>query len=149
VESNLRFTSKRLDVTGNYAFYDTTKNEIPNYALPDHSKLLLGAPAHRVNVIANVKLTPRISVNPSASYYSARYAFTMSGLGEQKYDPVTICNINLRMKDLVWNGLELDLGVHDIFNEKLEFLPGYNSGKGALPGPSRAITTKLGYTYKF
>ncbi len=149
VESDLRFRHKWVDVTANYAFYDVTKNEIPNYALPNQPDLLLGAPAHRANLIANVKLTRRVSLNPSASYYSKHYAFTMSGLGEQKYDPVTICNINLRMKDLGWRGLGLDLGVHDIFDEGTDYLPGYNNGKGVLPGPSRAVMAKLGYSYKF
>lgn len=149
VESDIRFRHKKVDLTANYAFYDVTKNEIPNYALPDHPNLLLGAPAHRVNVIANVKITRRTSLNPSASYYSKRYAFVMSGQGEKKFDPVTIYNINLRMKDIVWNGTRFDLGVHDIFDKGFEFLPGYNSAKGALPGPSRAVVVKIGYTYKF
>jgi outer membrane cobalamin receptor len=149
IESDFRIRQKYVDFTANYAYYDVTKNNVANYALPDHRDLLLGAPAHRVNAIASVRFNQKISFNPSASYFSKRYAFVRSGEGEQKYSPVTLYNANLRMKDIAWKGTEIDFGVRDIFNKGFDYLPGYNTGKGPIPGPSRAVVVKVGYSQPF
>ncbi len=149
VESELRARSRRLDFTANYAYYDVTTNNVSNYAVPGHPDHLIGAPAHRVNAVAGLKFTPRISLHPSLSHFSRRHALIRQGAGVAHLNAFTIYNANLVMRDLAVKGMNVSLGVRDIFDRGYDFPPGYNNLKGVLPGPSRAYTARVAYTHPF
>ena len=59
-----------------------------------------------------------------------------------------LANIFLRYGDLFIKGLDLGVGVYDLFDQQVKYIQPYNSFHAPLPGPSREFIVKLSYTLK-
>ncbi len=63
----------------------------------------------------------------------------------EKLKPSVFANIFILYQDMFLKGLDLGVGVYDIFDEKIKYIQPYNSGHAPLPGPSRELIVKLSY----
>jgi hypothetical protein len=121
------------------------------YSVEHNPGVLLGFPTHKLAATAHIRFARKLSLNPSLIYLSSRYGYTMQSDAEppQKFNPVYLANLNFRWQDFAATGLDLDLGVYDIFGQDLEFIQPYNGSHAPIPGPSREFRVRLGYRWDF
>lgn len=152
IETGLRYNAKdwgylELD----YSFYQATRNTADKYKIITaqnqqiHDRLNVGFPTHKVTLNAHANITPSFSINPTLIFVSDRYGYNGDLLTQHK--PAWVANVYFRYQDLLTKGMEVGLGIYDIFNERFEYVQPYNGGHPALPGPSREIMLKLSYQY--
>lgn len=133
-----------------YSYYQSTRNTADKYKIIDaqgqiHDRLNVGFPTHKVTLNAHAAITPSFSINPTLIFVSDRYGYTGDRLTH--HAPSWNANVYFRYQNLLTKGLEVGLGVYDIFNERFEYVQPYHGGHPALPGPSREIMLKLSYQY--
>ena len=63
-------------------------------------------------------------------------------------DPIFLLNCFFQYK-LTKSGLNFGLGVFDLLNQRYSFIQPYDGGHAGLPGPSREITIKIQYNFRF
>ncbi|MGR9044121.1 MAG: TonB-dependent receptor plug domain-containing protein [Gammaproteobacteria bacterium] len=151
IETALRYHIKDrgyLDL--NYSYYQATRNTADKYKIINaqgqiHDQLNLGFPTHKATLNAHFKISPSFSANQTLIFVSDRYGFHGDRLTH--HGPAWIYNIYFRYQNLLTQGLEVGLGVYDLFNERFEFVQPYHGGHPALPGPSREVLLKLSYRY--
>jgi outer membrane receptor for ferrienterochelin and colicin len=156
IEAEYRVRSNWGYITTNYAFYTTVdKEEVPTYSLPDNNRMLLAFPAHKVNLTASINLTKHISINPSLLYRSDRYGYapnpdSLNGTPIlKKYPAQLFFNLFLNCNDLFTKGLNVGLGVYDIFDQQTLYIEPYNGPHAPLPGPSREVMLRIKYDLHF
>jgi outer membrane cobalamin receptor len=157
IEAEWRFKDEWGDVTLSHSHYRTgvgTANtqKVVNFQDGSEQKQLhLGLPAHKSVLKFNFKLSPHFNLNSSVIYNSARYGYDgvdENGLGYlKKYTSAPLFNVFLRYKPPSIKGLDVGIGVYDLFNSKPPFIQPYNAGHSPLPSPSREIVLKLGYQF--
>ncbi|MBI4396352.1 MAG: TonB-dependent receptor plug domain-containing protein [Elusimicrobia bacterium] len=153
-ETEFRYLSKPIGGRINYAYHRAYDNETAYYSVGGHKDYFLGFAPHRVNALVDVKLTDTLSVHPSASYIGSRYALTRAdpSTGGDKLENlsgVVLAHVNMRIRDLLTKGLELDLGVRNILDVDYSFINPYPGNQAPQPADNRAYVGKLIYTYKF
>lgn len=153
VEFEYKFKEKWGFINLNYAFYSVAgKSKIADYEVPENSNVLLAFPSHKLNFSAGFNVTKRFSVNPSLCFRGERYGYTsIDTLGDgviEKFSPMVLANIFLRYENLFIKGLDLGVGVYDLFDQRVKYIQPYNSYHAPLPGPSREFVVKLSYTFK-
>lgn len=151
VETGLRYNADnwgylRLD----YSFYQVTRNTAYKYQIIDagrqiHEQLNVGFPAHKVTLNAHVNVSPRFSINQTLMFLSDRFGY--SGDQLNRHSPSWIYNIYFNYQTPQVRGLEIGLGVYDVFNERFSYVQPYHGGHPALPGPTREVLLKLSYQY--
>lgn len=129
------------------AYYQAANNQVPDYAVPQNDRTLLGAPRVKLTAYANVILSPSFSLAPSVIYSSGHYSYDQAhpiepGLQDGK----TILNLfgNYRLPD---TKLFASLGVSNLTDEKLYYAGGYQSAPSPNPAQGREITFRLGYNF--
>ena len=110
-----------------------------------HDRLNVGFPTHKVTFNAHVNITPAFSVNQTLMFVSDRYGYTGDRLTQ--HPPSWVYNVYFRYQNLLTPGLEIGLGVYDLFNEQFAYVQPYHGGHPALPGPTREVLLKLSYQY--
>jgi outer membrane receptor for ferrienterochelin and colicin len=153
VEVEYKFRDKWGFINLNYAFYSVAgKPKIADYEVPENNTMLLAFPAHKLNFSASFDIGKHFSVNPSLTFRGERYGYTsVDTTGSavvEKLSPMTLANLYLRYQDLFIKGLDLGVGVYDIFDQRIKYIQPYNSYHAPLPGASRELILKLSYTFK-
>lgn len=123
------------------------------------SAVNFGFPAHKATLNASIKILSGLTVNPSVVYLSRRYALALPGSPDpmsglvapvpREYDPTLLLNVHLLYRDAGVRGLNVGIGVYDLLDANFQYLPGYNSNEGPLPGPSREVVAKISYHLPF
>jgi hypothetical protein len=113
--------------------------------------LLLGLPAHKLAALASFRVHRNLSLNPSLVFLSRRYGYTapVDSGPPTEFDPICLANLNFSWRNFASKGLDLDVGVFDIFGQNLEFIQPYKGSHAPLPGPSREFRVRLGYHWNF
>lgn len=135
-----------------YSFYQSVRNTIPSYYQAVdasgqivHDTMNIGFPTHKATLNHFVELTPSLSFNHNFVFYSDRYGYSGSNLVYHR--PVWFYNVYFRYKNFIEDGLELGLGLYDMFNARYEYVQQFNGGHPALPGPSRELMLKVSYQF--
>ena len=152
IESEVKYCSEKISFTANYSYYRLSTCTVANYLVPADSAAYLGFPSQRFNAFASIQVTPRISINPSLSFYGTRYAYAyFDGMDDvlRKYDPTLIFNVNVRVRDFPVKGFTLDAGVRDLNDSDNLYLQPYKGGHAPLPAQERAFMVRLQYEWKF
>jgi len=93
------------------------------------------------------RINQRFSIHPSASFFGKRYGYaydhSTNAFALEEFDPTTLFNVNLRVRDVVRQGIDLHLGAKDLFDSGYEYIQAYDGGAAPLPGPSRAIYARI------
>lgn len=137
----------------NYSYYTAEgKGKVNDYSVPQNNSMLLAFSAHKANLNVNFNYTRHFTINPSVTFQSDRYAYTSvdtMGNGIVEKLPATFyANLFLRYVNIV-KGLDVGIGVYNIFDEPVKYLQPYNSLHAPLPGPSREFVIKVSYDLKF
>lgn len=158
IETEFRWKDKKHYVTLNHSYYRATDSSIANFKIYNYQtnmvtndKLFLGFPAHKVSLNGHYEFMPKVSINPSLVYYSARYGYSSvdadGKLVLQKYSPSVLANVMVRYEDFLAKGLDIGVGVHNLFNEDYKFIQPYNDGHAPLPDQSREVMLKVWYRF--
>jgi hypothetical protein len=149
VEAELRMRDRRGSLALGYSYYTAgPKNQVDLYATPDPARVL-AFPAHKLSAKASVNVGEHLSVDPSATWISERYAAT--GTDSQGATTFTtarsqlLLNLFVTGRDLGFKGLDLGVGVYNALDVADDYIQPYNSSHAPLPGPSREWIARLSY----
>jgi outer membrane receptor for ferrienterochelin and colicin len=153
IEAEYKIKQKWGYITLNYSFYTTAgKSRIADYRVTDDSTALLGFANHKVNLISSFKIAKGLTLNPSFTWYSPRYAFTsVDTLGESVQEKTPSCllaNVFVNW-DTPVKGLTVGIGTYNILDTKLDFIQAYNGYHAPIPSPSREYFLRLKYDLNF
>jgi len=159
VEAEYRFVGESLSVTANYAYYQATEIEPTTYAVDTDEKSLLAFPRHRFNVMAGYRLTDHVSVHPSVQFTGKKFGYTAqdgSNATLSELDSAVIANLNVRFRDLLTPGLDVNLGMRNILDTQDVIPTPYVTRDGSdtymvpsIPVASRSVVAQLSYTQTF
>jgi len=149
VEAELRMRDRRGSLTLAYSYYTAgPKNQVDLYATPDPARVL-AFPSHKLSARASVNVVEHLSLDPSATWISGRYAATgTDSSGATTFAtarPQFLLNVFATARDLGFNGLDLGLGVYNLLDVAEDYIQPYNSSHAPLPGPSREWVARLSY----
>ena len=139
-----------------YSHYAAADNGVAFYNAGADSRALLAFAPDKFTLNASVKLSPDLSVNPSAVFYAGRRGYYASDPADitppfthyaKRFNDVLLANLNFSLKNLLSGKMELGLGVYDLFNSGYSYLQPYNGGHAPLPGPSREVRVRLSYKF--
>lgn len=153
IEAEYKLTYKAGYLGLNYSYYTSSGiNDVPNYAVLNHGGSLLGMPNHKLNLYASYTLTENISLNPTMTYMGTKYSVTGIEQSTETYivtqlNSKFLFNLNLRVKKLFVKGLEANISVYDLFNQKMSYPQAYSSGLAPLPGSSREFVLRISYCF--
>lgn len=127
VEANLRYQLQRASLNLTYAFQRANSDNeasavygTDGNVLNDHE--FIGQSPSVVTLTGSVKVTPKLNFFTAAQYFDSRYAYTSVTeddiLVVESLSPFTIWKSNVLYKGLVWDNLDLQLGVNNILNER-------------------------------
>jgi len=151
IETGLRYRDDWGYLALDYSFYESTRNTADKYKILDaagqqiHDHLNVGFPSHKVSLNAHWNLTPSLSLNQTLIFISDRYGY--SGDTLQRHGSSWVYNLYWLYRNPFVRGVDVGLGVYDVFNEKLQYVQPYNGGHPALPGPTREVMLKLSYQF--
>ncbi len=147
VETSLFFKNKILDFKFNYSFYKVNKNTISLYKVDNDDDILIGIPAHKINLISSLKIfSNKIIITPSINYYSERHtAYREEGitLFSEKLESIIIANLFINFK--LNNKITIGAGVYDILDSKFKYAAEIENLHAPLPTRSREFLIKLKY----
>jgi outer membrane receptor for ferrienterochelin and colicin len=147
LEAEYRYRRGKIDLLCNYAYYKVSDNNVELYDVPGHDDTFLAFPQHRFNFLLGYRINQRFSIHPSASFFGKRYGYaydhSTNAFALEEFDPTTLFNVNLRVRDVVRQGIDLHLGAKDLFDSGYEYIQAYDGGAAPLPGPSRAIYARI------
>jgi outer membrane receptor for ferrienterochelin and colicin len=147
LEAEYRYRGGKIDLLGNYAYYEVSENNVELYDVPGHGDVFLAFPQHRFNFLLGYRINERFSVHPSISFFGKRYGYeyddSTNSFALEEFDPTTLCNMNLRIKDVLRQGIDLHVGTKDLFDSGYEYIQAYDGGAAPLPGPSRAVYVRI------
>ena len=129
-----------------YSSYSAAKNRIAHTKTPLDATAALALPRHKGVLTARHRLGKKLTVSPSVIYLSKRYGYYAAG-ATKAYGEVTLANIYFHVRNSFVSGLDLGLGVNDLFGANYSYLQSYNGGHAPLPAASREIFLKAAYAF--
>jgi hypothetical protein len=117
-------------------------------AVEGHPQLHLGIPAHKFTLHASFAITSHLSINPALIVYAERYGLEATADDPAnpvltRFPPTVLGSLFLVYRNLGVDGLDLSVGLHDIFGANYKFVSAYNSGVNALPQIGREVVVNL------
>ncbi len=134
-----------------YSFYaPSAMDNVDNYLVPGRANEFLAAPAHRLTLSGAYHPLPWLSLGPTLIILGPRYGLTPT---DSAYDLMEIgwqalTNFEVRAQDVGAKGLELSLGVYNIFGVDYRFLVPYTSGTTPIPGMDREVLLRVSYLFE-
>jgi outer membrane cobalamin receptor len=130
-----------------YSFYQATVPGVTQFQVDGHPDLHLGIPAHKFTLRGSLKVHEHLAINPSLIVYSERYGLEPPLDGSDpiltRFPPTALFDLFLIIKDAGFQGFDVSVGVHDLFDSGYKFIAAYNAGINAMPGPGREVMLKL------
>ena len=113
---------------------------------------MLGMPAHKVTLLANVNAYRGLQVTPSVSWTSPAAGYLEGdeqGNAVFGFEPGPVLfNVNVSYRSLGVKGLDVGLGVANLLDQRQRFLQPYDGGHAPFPGPGREILGSVSYRYE-
>ena len=152
-EVETRFRDKWGYVNLNYSFYSTaSKNDVEYYVVPGNGNVLLGFPAHKLNLNSSFQLRKDFTVSPSASWIGKRYQYASVDVNDETVvstsDDKILLNLFFNYTGLV-KGLSIGAGVYDLLGQNYDFIQPYNGFHAPLPGTGREYVLRVIYNLPF
>jgi len=151
VEAEYRFRDHWGHLALRYAYYRTTKTGSDLFRVPGDDDVFLGLPAHKVTLDAGYKVTRNLNLNTTLVFVGDRYGFDHVDPNTDepqvsRHDPELVANLYLLYRDAFWKGVDVGVGVFDLFGANHEFIQPYNGGHAPLPGPGREYLLRISYS---
>jgi len=135
----------------NYSFYQAVKDTSYDFkAINSDGELVspqanLGYPNHKFSLNHHIAITDSLSFNHTVLFSSERYGYNGSRL--ERHKPIWVYNTYLRYQNAVWDGLDVGLGLYDVFNSQYQYVQTFNGSHPALPGNTREVRLKASYQF--
>lgn len=135
----------------NYGFYQAVEDTSSVFKATNssdnivHERMNISFPTHKVSLNHTVQVTRSLTFNHTLVFSSDRYGF--SGNTLIHHDPTWIYNTYFRYQNALLKGVEIGLGVYDVFNAQYEYVQLVNGAHPALPGSTRELRLKLSYEF--
>ncbi len=136
-------------VNTTYSFYRAAYNGVPDYNIENHDQILGAYPNYKITLNSSIKISEKLTINPSYLFYSDRYTYLYNELGNlelKKFAPSNLINFTISYENMI-KGLGISLGIYDILNEKYSFINAYKAGIDPIPTAGREIYLKLSYHF--
>lgn len=151
VEAEYRFRDDWGHLALRYSYYRTTKTGSDLFRVPGHDDVFLALPAHKVTLDAGYKVTRDLNLNTTLVFVGDRFSFDRLDPDTEepqvsRHDPELVANLYLLYRNAFWKGVDVGLGVFDLFGANHEFIQPYNGGHAPLPGPGREYVLRISYT---
>jgi outer membrane receptor protein involved in Fe transport len=108
----------------------------------------LGISNHRASADASIKITDKLSVNPSFVFIGERKRYANRNQTPEAelttFSPITLTNLYIHY-DTPLKGLSVGVGAYNIFNANYEYIQPYSGGHTPLPGESRQVMFRVKY----
>ncbi len=153
-----------LQLRGKYGFARATyslvlpaENAVDTYRVPGRYDALLGFAAHKVTLMGLWRVWRGLQLGGSAVYFSERYGFLTPGPPDSEGNPVgrlgqqpqtLAANVWLGYQGLFLSGLDVSVGVDNLFNAPVAYLQPYDGGHAPLPGGARTFYVRLSYALR-
>lgn len=131
-----------------YSYYTQAFRSIPeSYAVPGHERSALGLSQHKIGFNGNYSPVKNLFISPSLSYYSKRFGY--NALDEEEnpqiseFNPYFLLNFSVTYENLIRKGININLSVYDLLNQKPPYVQPYNGWYLPYPGSSREILIKI------
>lgn len=160
IEAEYRFYKKKFNVGLNLSYYKVTENTIESFKVPGNDDALLASPQIKINLFSNFTISKKISINPSFTFYGTRYGYATGKFETvdkkiitvnviKEFNPVVVCDVNFRTDDLFMKGMQLDLGIKNIFNSEFEYIQAFKGFAPPILANSTAIVLRMYYELPF
>ncbi len=139
----------------NYSFYAADNNQVREYTVTGLKNILLGFAQHKATLNASFRLfDDNISINPSATFLSERFGYAGDDANGnatfQRFSPILLVNAFLQWRNIASvQGLDVGIGMYDIFGANYTFIQPYTAGNQPLPGASREFVLRAAYTFSW
>jgi outer membrane receptor protein involved in Fe transport len=141
----------------NYSYYSAwsvfaqaAKNDVPIYEIPGVNDQLIAMPAHKLTLRGKVAIFDRFSFDPTVIWFSQRWGVqSVDANGNaliSQTGAVLLINAFVNVRDVGTQGLDLGLGVYNLFNSQWSYLQAYNSSHAPIPAPGAEVALRLSYT---
>jgi outer membrane receptor protein involved in Fe transport len=157
-EINVRVRGKYGFLNASYSLALPSQNGPTTYQVPGHSDAALDFAAHKLTASGKVRIWRGLGVGGSAVFFSERWGYlTPTGSFDADGNPIaalgqmpSTLNMNLwaGYDNLGIQGLNLSLGVSNLFNAPLAFAQPYTGGHAPLYAGSRAYYLRLSYAWR-
>jgi outer membrane receptor protein involved in Fe transport len=139
-----------------YALALPAETDAAPFKVPGHNEALLGFAAHKLSALGVWRVTKGLRFGGSAVFFSERYGYLTPGPPDAEGQPVGFLgqqpgtlamNLWVGYENLI-GGLDLSLGVSNLFNAPIAYLQPYEGGHAPLAGPARAFYVRLSYHWR-
>ncbi|MEM6766707.1 MAG: TonB-dependent receptor plug domain-containing protein [Bacteroidota bacterium] len=153
----------------NYAYYSASGRAIPETYqvrtfsfLPDERELvsnsqLLAFSQHRANMSLGINVDRTSTLTLTSSYFGKRFGYDVQeGFGPSgvtgelvEIEPQIMVNAFLYVKDILFDNLNVGIGMYNILNTEYKFYQPYFGLQPPVPGPSREFVFKISFGLNF
>lgn len=139
-------------VNFNYSYSNMAgKNKVDLYQIPNNQISMLGFASHTFNANGSIKIIKNFFFNPSFSFIGKRgIVNAIDTSGESSYnnlDPTWLFHVSLRYKNLI-PGMDLNVGVYDLMDQRYVYAQPYNSGLASFTGNGREFFIRISYAFR-
>ncbi len=143
VEGVLRYAHAGSYATLGYSFYTTAgKDTSAAYEVPGRDNVLAAWPAHKLTANTSVAITRWLSVGGTAVGMTRRYTFT-----SPSFAPVVYLSAAVFVHDVLLEGLEGSLSLHNIGDARNPLIQPYDGGHPPYVGPGREVFLRVAYAF--
>jgi outer membrane cobalamin receptor len=139
--------------TINYSYYTTQWKSVPDYyQAAGHPTSVLGMPQNKFTLLNSIKLSEMINITPSLVYSGKRYGFIQDANWNEvlkEYPRYLNINLNCSFTNILTKGMNMDLSIFNILNNKSALIQPYDGGYPPYPGMEREFIVRLSYNFKF
>jgi outer membrane receptor protein involved in Fe transport len=160
VEAAYRIRGDWGHAEASYSFYKPSDMlNADNYQVPGRKDAFLAAPAHRLTVSGTVRPLPWLSLGPSLILLGPRYGLAPTTTRDAAGNEVqgedllevgwqALANFAVRLQGVPAKGMELSLGVYNLFGVQYRFLVPYTGGNTPIPGFDREVLLRMSYLFE-
>ncbi len=162
-ELEYKYVGKIFRLGSNFSYATIIENTVDAYKVPEKNNRALGFPEYQFNIFAGINISKHLSINPSFTFFGPRYGyiegFIVNNIGKKlttneqgvlkEFEFTTMLNVNFRTKDILTKGLNIDLGIRNLFNNDFEYIQPFNGYKAPLPAPTSSLILRINYESNF
>jgi outer membrane receptor for ferrienterochelin and colicin len=143
----LRMLEEWGSLTANYSFANSVGlSNVPLYNAGGAT--LRGAPEHKFAASGRFNVTPNASIGPTLVVMTERRGW-LGGPDNvtESEPPAILASVTLFYRDLLLDGLDATLAVHNILDTEYRYIQPYDGGHAPLPTPGREVFARLSYRF--
>jgi outer membrane cobalamin receptor len=151
LETELRYTSPKIKIIANYSLYNPYQNQIEELKVEENNKQFLAFPNTKMNFFIAYKITPNFSASTTTTWQNERFTYLQTDPDSEdltliRYKPVFFGNVFFQYKNIAKTGIDVGLGVYNLFDTPNVFLYPTNTSIVPLADQSREFLIRMRYT---